>query len=83
MVYILKFVCFYCVEKWVEAEKEAREIRKRHADWAFIESLPPRLKAALLYYIETGDIRRAAFFAGLDLEDFRELMRRANVPLVV
>jgi len=44
---------------------------------------PPRLKAALLYYIETGDIRRAAFFAGLDLEDFRELMRRANVPLVV
>jgi len=71
------------VEKWIEAEREAREIRKRHADWKFIESLPPRLRAALLYYIETGDIRRAAFFAGLDLEDFRELMRRANVPLVV
>ncbi|ABO07531.1 PaREP6 domain containing protein / PaREP6 domain containing protein [Pyrobaculum calidifontis JCM 11548] len=50
------------LEKWVEAEKEAR---KRYADWAFIESLPPRLKAALLYYIETGDIRRAAFSPGL------------------
>jgi len=71
------------VEECGEVEKETRKIRRRYADWEFIESLPPWLKVALLYYTETGDIMWATFFAGLDIEDFRELMRRANVPLVV
>jgi PaREP6 domain containing protein len=71
------------LKKWEELEREARELRRRFADWGFIESLPPRLREALKYYIETGDIRRAARLAGLELEDFRELLRRANVPVVV
>ncbi|ACB39268.1 hypothetical protein [Pyrobaculum neutrophilum] len=66
----------------MESEEEARDLRRRHADWQFIESLPPRLRAALVYYIETGDLRRAQQISGLDLDDFRELMRRAKVPLV-
>ena len=28
-------------------EVEARELRRRHADWEFIQRLPPRLRAAL------------------------------------
>ncbi len=71
------------MKKWAELEREAREIRRRYADWEFIEKQPPRLRAALKYYVETGDIRRAAKLAGLKLEDFRELLRRANVPVVV
>ncbi|MFP3292637.1 MAG: hypothetical protein RXN90_09290 [Thermoproteus sp.] len=71
------------LRKWEELEEEAREVRRRSADWAFIESLPPRLREALKYYVETGDIRRAARLAGMELEDFRELLRRANVPVVV
>ncbi|MDK6028759.1 hypothetical protein QPL79_05230 [Ignisphaera sp. 4213-co] len=71
------------LEMWIELEKEAREIRRKMANWSFVESQPPRIRAALKYYIETGDIRRAANIAGLDLEDFRELLRKANIPVVV
>ena len=71
------------MEKWAEALEEARELRRRHADWSFIESQPPRIREALKYYIETGDIRRAAALAGMDLEDFCDLLRKANVPVVV
>jgi hypothetical protein len=64
-------------------EEEAREIRRKEANWSFIESQPPRIKAALIYYIETGDIRTSAKLAGMDLEDFRNLLRRASIPVVV
>jgi len=70
------------VEKWVEAEREAREIRKGHADWEFINSLPHKLRAALLYYIETGDLYVASRIAGLTVEEFNELRIRANIPNV-
>jgi len=63
-------------------EVEARELRRRYADWDFIQRLPPRLRAALIYYIETGDLRRAQWISGLDLDHFRDLMRRASIPVV-
>lgn len=66
-----------------EEEREAREIRRSMADWGFIEKQPSRIREALKYYIETGDIRRAAYLAGLKLEEFRELLRKANIPVVV
>jgi len=34
-----------------------------------------------MYYIETGDIRKASKLAEMPLEDFRELMRKAKIPL--
>ncbi|MEM0041402.1 MAG: hypothetical protein QXH90_08210 [Candidatus Korarchaeum sp.] len=71
------------LEKWRKLEEEARELRRREADWSFIESQPPRIRIALKLYVETGDIRLAARVAELSLEEFRELMRRAKVPLVV
>ncbi len=71
------------LEKWRRLEEEAREVRRREADWSFIERQPPRLRAALKFYVETGDIRMAAKLAGLGLEEFRELLRAANVPVVV
>jgi len=71
------------LEKWRRLEEEAREIRRREADWGFIESQPPRIRAALKLYIETGDIRLSARIAELSLDEFRELMRRAKIPLVV
>ncbi|MCC6055731.1 MAG: hypothetical protein LM583_03540 [Desulfurococcaceae archaeon] len=71
------------LEKWRKLEEEAREIRRKEANWSFIESQPPRVKAALIYYIETGDIRTSARLAGMDLEDFRNLLRRASIPVVV
>ncbi len=67
----------------LEEEEEARRIRRSMADWEFIEKQPPRIKEALKYYIEKGDIRAAARLAGLSLEEFRELLRRARIPVVV
>ncbi len=67
----------------VEWEEEARRLRREKADWEFIEKLPPKLKAALKYYIETGDFRAAQQIAGLDFEDFRELIRKARIPVIL
>jgi len=69
--------------KWEELEEEARQIRRSMADWSFIEKQPPHIKAALELYIENGDIRLAARIAKMKLEEFRELLRKANIPVVV
>jgi len=57
-------------------------LRRRHADWEFIERLPPKLKAALLYYIETGDIYVSSRIAGMSVAEFNELRIKARVPSV-
>nr|WP_181953578.1 hypothetical protein [Pyrobaculum arsenaticum] len=62
--------------------EEARRIRRERADWQFIESLPPKLRAALRYYIETGDIYVASRIAGITVDEFNELRIRARVPSV-
>ena len=69
--------------RWRELEEEARRIRREEADWDFIERQPPRVRAALKLYVETGDIRMCSFVSGLSLEEFRELLRKARIPVVV
>ncbi len=70
-------------KKWKRLEEEARRIRENEADWEFIEKQPPKIKAALKYYIKEGDIRIASKLADLPLEEFREIIRKANIPVVV
>ena len=71
------------VNEMLEWEEEARRVRRERADWGYIESLPPRLRAALKYYVETGDVRLSQRVSGLDYEEFRELLRKARVPIVL
>jgi len=71
------------IREIIEEEIEAREIRRKRANWKYINKQPPRIKEALIYYIEKGDIRLASKLAGLELEEFREILRRANIPVVV
>jgi hypothetical protein len=71
------------IRRWAELEEEARRIRREMADWEFIEKQEPRIKEALKYYIEKGDIRRASMLAGVDLEAFRDLLRKARIPVIV
>ena len=71
------------LEKWRRLEEEAREIRRREANWEFIRKQRPRIRAALIYYIEFGDIRRASKIAQMNIEEFRELLRDANIPVIV
>jgi len=67
---------------YIEREEEARKMRRESADWEFINSLPPRQRAALMYYIETGDLYVASRIAGTTMEEFNELRIRAKIPHV-
>ncbi len=71
------------IKELIEEEREARELRRRYADWNFINGLPPRLREAIKFYIEKGDIRLACKLAGLGIEEFRELLRKAKVPVII
>ena len=71
------------VREWEREDEEFRELRRRSADWEFIEGQPPHIRAALLYFIERGDRYVAAKIAGLTVDEFDELRRRANIPVVV
>lgn len=71
------------LEKWKREDEEAKRIRREHADWSFIKSLPPKLRYALEYYVETGDDREAARIAGMGLEEFTELRIKARIPRVL
>ncbi len=70
------------MDEVVEAFEEARRVRRERADWEYIESLPPRLRAALKYYVETGDIYVASRIAGLTVDEFNELRIKARVPSI-
>ncbi len=67
-------------EEWA---REAREIRRRSADWDFIERQPEPIRAALKILVETGDLWVAAKIAGMSVADFNEVRLRARVPLVL
>jgi hypothetical protein len=63
-------------------EEEARELRRRNADWKFIETLPPRVRVAIMHYIETGDLYVSSRIAGMSIEEFNEVRIRARIPHV-
>jgi hypothetical protein len=62
-----------------EREKEVAEMRRQNADWNYINTLPPRVRAAVILFIEKGDLRLSQKLSGLDLEDFIETLRKAKV----
>jgi PaREP6 domain containing protein len=70
------------IEKWKKLEEEAREIRRSEADWNFIESQPPKIRAALKFYVETGDLYVASRIADMSIEEFNDLRKRAGIPNV-
>ncbi|GAA5420809.1 hypothetical protein [Sulfurisphaera tokodaii] len=70
------------LKEWIERFKEAREIRRKYADWDFIKSQPTKIRIALEYYIETGDLYNASRLAGMAMEDFNELRIKARIPSV-
>jgi predicted HTH domain antitoxin len=70
------------LEKMKRAEEEAREVRRRTANWEFIKTLPPKLRIAIEYYIESGDIYNAAKLAGMAVDEFNELRIKAGILAV-
>ena len=67
-------------EKWVREDEEFRVIRRRMANWDYIMKQPPRVRLALMVYIETGDIYRAARIAGLSIDEFNDVRIKASIP---
>ena len=67
-------------EEWEKEDREFREIRRRNANWEFIKAQPPHIRAALLYFIEKGDIYGAARIAGMTIGEFNEHRYRAGIP---
>jgi hypothetical protein len=70
------------LKEWVEYFKEAREVRRKYANWDFIRSQPPKVRVALEYYVEVGDLYNAAKLAGMTMEEFNELRIKAGIPSV-
>jgi hypothetical protein len=70
------------LDEWLEYFKEAREIRRKYANWDFIRSQPPKIRVALEYYIETGDLYNAAKIAGMTMDEFNELRIKAGIPSI-
>ncbi len=70
------------LKKILSENEEAKRIRASLADWVFINSQPPRIREALKYYIETGDMYVASRIANLTVEEFNEYRIRARIPNV-
>lgn len=68
------------LEKWMREDEEARNIRRNRANWKFIERQDPKVKLALIIYVETGDIYKAARIAGLTIDEFNEIRLKAGIP---
>jgi len=61
----------------------SRAVESSEIDWDAIERLPPKLRAAVKLFIETGDLYKAAKLAGMTLDEFNELRLRLRIPKVV
>jgi hypothetical protein len=69
------------LREWIQRFKEAREIRRKYANWEFIKSQPPKIRIALEYYVETGDFRTAAKMADMAVDEFVNMAKdQANIP---
>jgi len=63
--------------------EEAREIRRRSADWDFIEKQPEPMKTALKLLVETGDIKYVAKLSGIGIGQLEHLRFKSKIPHVV
>ena len=71
------------VDGWRREDEEAREARRRSADWSYIERQREPIKTALKLLVETGDLWVAARIAGLPIDEFNKIRMKAKIPVVV
>ncbi len=71
------------VSEYLKAREEAREIRRRSADWSYIESRPEPLRTALKVLVETGDFKGVAQAFSIPLDLLNEERKKAKIPLVI
>ena len=62
---------------------EGAELRRRSADWAYIESRPEPLRTALKLLVETGDVKLVSAVTGISPETLECERIEAKIPRLV
>ena len=62
---------------------EGAELRRRSADWAYIESRPEPLRTALKLLVETGDVKLISAVTGISPETLECERIEARIPRLV
>ncbi|MFQ6061811.1 MAG: hypothetical protein ACE5KT_03940 [Methanosarcinales archaeon] len=70
------------IKKWKKEDEEEKELRRKYADWDFIDKQSPRVRAALKILVENGDMYVAAKVAGVKLEKMNDLRIKANIYII-
>jgi len=71
------------LDEYLKRLEGARELRRRSADWSYIESRPEPLKTALKLLVETGDLWYSSKLSGVPIDELNEERKKARIPLVV
>jgi hypothetical protein len=71
------------LDEYLKRLEGARELRRRSADWGYIESRPEPLKTALKLLVETGDLWYSSKLSGVPVDELNEERKKARIPLVV
>jgi len=62
---------------------EGAELRRRSADWSYIESRPEPLRTALKLLVETGDVKLVSAVTGISPEALECERIEARIPRLV
>jgi len=71
------------VEELTRKTAEGAELRRRSADWAYIESRPEPLRTALKLLVETGDVKLVSAVTGISPETLECERIEARIPRLV
>jgi len=71
------------VEGWRREDEEAREARRRSADWSYIERQKEPIKTALKLLVETGDPRLTSKLTGVGIDKLNKIRIKAKIPLIL
>ena len=63
--------------------ERARELRRRSADWSYIESRPEPLRTALKTLVETGDLKLVSQAFSISLDVLNEERIKARIQLTL
>ena len=70
-------------KEWEAEESKATQLRRESADQDYIKRTPAYVRQALEFYIETGDLLRAARKYTLSYPELNSYRIKANIPRVV
>ena len=71
------------LKKWKEEDLKEKKLRGKYANQEYMKKTPENVRKALEFYIETGDLLRAARTYKIPYIEFNSYRIKANIPLIV